>query len=1071
MKKKINNMKRGSPNRNTRGTLTSIRAVIAATLLTALIALAMVLPTNAPAQTPSSDFLLSELTVSPKDIVGFKATRIQYRVGVATTVTQATISVTPRDPNATYVITPEDASSRSGHQIDLEPGSNLVNTRVTAEDGSVFQYFVLINRGVIDEFGWKAENDIDDPELQNAQVKAITADGNTIWAVDDNTDALIAYNHNGTRKDPADISLDSSNSSPTGAWTNGTNTWVLNSNGKIFAYRNSDGARQTSLEIERTHSNARHIWSDGTTIWAGRTNYRTLYAYKLNGGAAQTQKNIERHTHQTHDGMWSDGAVMWVVQNDDDRVYAYDLKTGARQRDLEFSPPTSTSNTGPGAIWGNRTTIWIAQLSAQTKVFSHNAPFNNFLKPATVPRQPYNHRLSAGDATITSTWQDQYEDSRARITGQKMRYRRYGSDASWTYVTPNEERRFKTVTGLTNRQAYEVQVASVNRHGTGVWAHDSTVPQAADQSRPPNHDQLVPDPGYRLEVGAQWTDRFGSDAAHPQSESENLIFNSCLDTESFKVYWDQPTRHTPTDYEAHIITKGGAGTHTSEIRREFPNIARTTNWRALFGTVHLHKRSSITVHVRARYNVSGDQKWSYWSRPVGLYCEVGESEPTPLRSEQQQVVDGNSQSEETPNSPAIGSPTITGVSQRGKTLTASISGITDPDGLVNATFTYQWQRNPGTGAVAITGATDTTHTLVEADVGNQVSVRVSFTDDTGNEESLTSMELYVQPPPPLYGDFTNVASSHDGEDTFTLEMYFTVEPTLDFEDVRNNVLSVTNGDITAVRRVNPQSDTPNIHWEITVEPDGDQDVTISLPATTDCTHDGAVCTLLESKLSNSVSTTVPGPGAAATNTAAAGQPAITGPTPVGSTLTASTSAISDPNGMTNAAFSYQWLRDDGEISGTTSSTYVIAEEDEDHTLKVQVSFTDDDDFAESVTSAGLAIPLIPLTGHFDSVPASHGGVNSTVTFQIYFSVEPTLGFVNLRDNVLTVTNGSVTAVRRTDPQGGAPNSRWEITVAPTDDGPVTVTFSATTDCSADSAVCTTGGKMLSNSASITIAGP
>ena len=140
-------------------------------------------------------------------------------------------------------------------------------------------------------------------------------------------------------------------------------------------------------------------------------------------------------------------------------------------------------------------------------------------------------------------------------------------------------------------------------------------------------------------------------------------------------------------------------------------------------------------------------------------------------------------------------------------------------------------------------------------------------------------------------------------------------------------------------------------------------------------------------------------------------------------------------------------------------------------IKVVVSFTDDDDFSESVTSAGLAIPLVPLTGHFDSVPASHGGVNSTVTFQIYFSVEPILGFVNLRDNVLTVTNGSVTHVRRTDPQGSAPNSRWEITAAPTGDAAVTVSLSPTTDCTLDSAVCTSYGKKLSNSASITVDGP
>ena len=100
------------------------------------------------------------------------------------------------------------------------------------------------------------------------------------------------------------------------------------------------------------------------------------------------------------------------------------------------------------------------------------------------------------------------------------------------------------------------------------------------------------------------------------------------------------------------------------------------------------------------------------------------------------------------------------------------------------------------------------------------------------------------------------------------------------------------------------------------------------------------------------------------------------------------------------------------------------------------------------------------------IVAAQGGV-----YGHHLSVEPTLGFVNVRDNVLDVTNGTVTAVRRTDPQGSALNGRWEITVAPTGDAAVTVALSPTTDCSANSAVCTSYGKMLSNSASITIAGP
>ena len=90
--------------------------------------------------------------------------------------------------------------------------------------------------------------------------------------------------------------------------------------------------------------------------------------------------------------------------------------------------------------------------------------------------------------------------------------------------------------------------------------------------------------------------------------------------------------------------------------------------------------------------------------------------------------------EEAANIPATGAPAVTGTAQVGETLTADTSGIADEDGLEDAAFTYQWTA----GDADIPGATNSTYTLAEADAGKAVGVRVSFTDDGGNEESLTS---------------------------------------------------------------------------------------------------------------------------------------------------------------------------------------------------------------------------------------------------------------------------------------------------------------------------------------------
>ena len=90
------------------------------------------------------------------------------------------------------------------------------------------------------------------------------------------------------------------------------------------------------------------------------------------------------------------------------------------------------------------------------------------------------------------------------------------------------------------------------------------------------------------------------------------------------------------------------------------------------------------------------------------------------------------------------------------------------------------------------------------------------------------------------------------------------------------------------------------------------------------------------------------------NTPATGAPTISGTPQVGQTLTASTSGISDADGLTNVSYSYQWLADDTEIDGATSSTYTPQSSDNGKVIKVRVTFTDDAGSDESLTSEGTA---------------------------------------------------------------------------------------------------------------------
>ena len=130
-----------------------------------------------------------------------------------------------------------------------------------------------------------------------------------------------------------------------------------------------------------------------------------------------------------------------------------------------------------------------------------------------------------------------------------------------------------------------------------------------------------------------------------------------------------------------------------------------------------------------------------------------------------ETVGGGTKKVESSNA-ASGAPIITGTTEVGQTLTADTTGIADGDGLNNATFAYLWLADD----VELSGATTSSYTLVAIDSGKSVKVRVSFTDDAGNDESLTSEATDTVELPPLTASVHNVPSSHNGQDSFTFEL-------------------------------------------------------------------------------------------------------------------------------------------------------------------------------------------------------------------------------------------------------------------------------------------------------------
>ena len=140
------------------------------------------------------------------------------------------------------------------------------------------------------------------------------------------------------------------------------------------------------------------------------------------------------------------------------------------------------------------------------------------------------------------------------------------------------------------------------------------------------------------------------------------------------------------------------------------------------------------------------------------------------------------------NSAASGAPTIGGTAQVGETLTANTTGISDADGLANASFTYQWLADD----TEISGATGSSYTLVAADEGKAMKVRVSFTDDDGNEESVTSAATAAVTQPPLTATVHDAPASHDGSAAFTFELRFSENmESFSYTTLQEHALTVT----------------------------------------------------------------------------------------------------------------------------------------------------------------------------------------------------------------------------------------------------------------------------------------
>ena len=454
-----------------------------------------------------------------------------------------------------------------------------------------------------------------------------------------------------------------------------------------------------------------------------------------------------------------------------------------------------------------------------------------------------------------------------------------------------------------------------------------------------------------------------------------------------------------------------------------------------------------------------------------------------------------------PNAAPTGVPEISGTAQVGQTLTASASGIADADGLTGATFAWQWLSDDGTTAAAIAGATAASYEVAPADAGKTITVRVTFTDDRGTAETLTSAATVAVVDTRPVAAALSVGAGAAQAGRFGVRIAFADAVTglaaaeLGAERVGGAAAAVSELTEAETGRV----------WTATVAAAEAGRYLVRLAA-------GAAQAGARQSLAAVLAVDVDADG----NAVAVGGPVVTavamamapdgswtsgetvrlaltfsepvtvdteaGTPSVGIALdgTARQAAYASGTGTASLVFAYPVTSEDGTVTAVAVTADSLAvnggtirdaagrDADLAHPGVGTVAASEAAAEEPAAEEPDPAADPNALTAGFLELPAAHGGPDSWFVFELRLSEEIKISYRTMRDHALAVTGGTVTGAGRL---ARPSNMRWLITVRPSVWGDMTMTLAHGRACGETGAICTADGKALAATATATIPGP
>ncbi|MEN9761857.1 MAG: hypothetical protein RI906_1683, partial [Pseudomonadota bacterium] len=318
------------------------------------------------------------------------------------------------------------------------------------------------------------------------------------------------------------------------------------------------------------------------------------------------------------------------------------------------------------------------------------------------------------------------------------------------------------------------------------------------------------------------------------------------------------------------------------------------------------------------------------------------------------------------NSAPTGTVTITGTATQGQTLTAS-NTLGDIDGL--GTISYQWRAN----GADIEGATGSTLTLTQAQVGKTITVVASYTDQHKATESVTSVatgavssnvpstptEVLRKSPEDALVQAKNIQWLSSGDlrldlwielsapaEVIEFEIGLSGAPALTFTPAYSDKWVTANnqeliGEARVLRLGGYSASSSPVSGEFYVGR-VDLDLPVGQSRQTVMFWSGAAGTNTLSPYTLEVKG----------NTVPTGTVTVEGVLKQGQTLTASNN-LADEDGL--GVISYQWQAGGANITGATGTSFTLTQAQVGQAITVVASYTDQMNTAESVTSAKTAL--------------------------------------------------------------------------------------------------------------------